>query len=1056
MICARSRTLRIFQLGVLGLAIISLGRPCSAAPASTRPSTQTAADPQAEALGIANDLLSNPAGKQFNWESAAYARLRALGPKAAGIVPILAARANDPNATIRAHVLGALAAVRLPATIPTLIAALDDPAKNLASIAMGGLVDLGPPAIPALENSLNGPDSKAWRPALTALSDIDPEGYAALLRAAASHRDLSIRGEASRRAGEMIPALIEPLHGKDSSARNAAAQSLTQKGPGSIRSILGLLNDPDSFTRHAAADAIGYQLGSAAGHPASRAALAGNVGLIARALSNPDPVVGNTLGEGLSKFPEGRDALAAAAADNDPRARAAATRWLGSKEPIRGNGSNNASAAADVAALLKALSDPDAKVRVAAAEALGQAHEKSAIDPLTVALLDMDPEVRLAAGRALLGMGAAAADGLDSGLRNTDPAIRLQSAQILGDLGPGVAAAVAPLLSDSNGDVRRAAVKALDLALMRGGSPTPLTREQRQALSLQRGALKELLRDADPATQTGAAMLLQLGGLAEGEDLARLLRTNDPQQRHVALQGLSKMPPEQSGIAAADLADVIRADPANRLVAAQVLSHIGQSASAQIFSLLTSPDRGVSSTMQSMLAGHTTSVELLGKMLRDPRQPVRAALLELMHGFNVREEVVLLAALKDADPVFRAAATGALGGDRSTPARAGLREMAKDADPRVRAAAAAVFDPRTEKDLLASLSRDPFPAVRAAAITRLAVTLEPDPASLIPIFLGAAQDGDETVRAAGADGLAKIYSRVRHDPRKPKMPPEMQTALENAIRDKSKSVRVAALKYFGQDPGGAEPFLATLLAILKDAGDPQRPPVLPVIAVLARDHPPALTALLAALSDHDEAMREAAASAFVTLNHAELAVGPANRNEAQKHLAELAAAASDGSARVRLAAALALVAIQPNYPAAAPALLAAFKDKDPAVRLAAADSLWRISPQTPGMRPALLAALDDPDPRMLQSLVQSLEMMPHAPTQPAGAGEGVPLGLISPDVATRRATAESLGQAGAAAINSAGRLLETATSDKDPEVRRAAATALKKILTAAVQANAAP
>jgi HEAT repeat protein len=247
-----------------------------------------------------------------------------------------------------------------------------------------------------------------------------------------------------------------------------------------------------------------------------------------------------------------------------------------------------------------------------------------------------------------------------------------------------------------------------------------------------------------------------------------------------------------------------------------------------------------------------------------------------------------------------------------------------------------------------------------------------------------------------------------------------------------------------------------LLVILKDAGDPQRPAVLPVIANLAPDHPPALTALLAALSDRDDATREAAASAFVTLNHAGLAGASPNRNEAQKHLSELAQAASDGNARVRLAAAIALVDIQPSYPAAAPALLAALRDKDSAVRLAAADSLWRIPPQTPGMRPALLAALDDPDPRMLQSLVRFLEMMPRAQTQPVGAEGGVPLGLISPDVALRRTTAEALGQAGVGAIESVGRLLVSASDDSDAGVRRAAAMALKKILTAAVQSIAAP
>ncbi len=68
----------------------------------------------------------------------------------------------------------------------------------------------------------------------------------------------------------------------------------------------------------------------------------------------------------------------------------------------------------------------------------------------------------------------------------------------------------------------------------------------------------------------------------------------------------------------------------------------------------------------------------------------------------------------------------------------------------------------------------------------------------------------------------------------------------------------------------------------------------------------------------------------------------------------------------------------------------------------------------------------------------------------------MPLGLISPDVALRRTTAEALGQAGVGAIESVGRLLVSASDDSDAGVRRAAAMALKKILTAAVQSIVAP
>lgn len=1056
MACSSSLVLRLFPCWLLGLAMISLGRPCAAVTPSTNPTSGPSDQTDPEALGIVHDLLTSPSGKPFNWEPTAYARLRALGPKAAGAVPILVAQAHDPNPTIRAHVFSALAAVRLPTTIPTLIEALEDSAPNLANIAKGGLVDLGPAAVPMLESSLNGADRRGWMPAIATLGEIDPEGYKVLMRSAASHRDLSIRTEANRRAGVMIPALVERLHGKDVPARSNAVQALIQKPPSAMRSLLLVLGDPDPFTRRTAAEAIGRQLGLAGGNQTARASIASYVGDISAALSNPDPVVGNTLAEGLAKFPEGRAALIVAASVDDPRARAAATRWLGTREPIRaGVGFKDRTPSADVAALVKALSDPAVQVRIAGAEGLEHAHEKSAIDPLSRTLLDPDGDVRLAAGRALLGLGPDAADALASGLRNSDAAIRLQSAQILRDLGPAVATAVGPLLSDTNVDVRRAATNALYLAFTQNGSPKPLNAAQRELIGIRRAALKELLRDRDPSTQTSAAVLLQIGGFAAAEDLAELLRSNDPRQRRVAIQGLIQMPPQQLGVAASGLADVIRGDPENRLIAAQVLGILGPSASVQIFNLLASPDTRVRSAMQSVLAGHATSVELLRKMLRDSRPPVRAALLELMRGFNAREEAALLDALKDADPAFRAAAIIPLGGDRSAPARAALRDAARDADPMVRIAVVSALDPRTEKDLILALAHDPVAGVRAAAITRLADALVTDPAPLIPAFIAAMPDGDEAVRAAGAGGLAKAYSIARHDSHKPAMPAELRAAMENAIRDKAGGVRVTALKNLLHDPQGAEPFLPTLIAILKDAGDRQRPAVIPAVAVLARDHPPAMAALLAALSDQEDAVREAAASAFVTLDDTARAGMPANRDEARKHLPELAAATSDASARVRLAAALALLSIQPNHPAAGPALLTALKDKDPAVRLAAVDSLWRISLQTPGARPALLAALEDPDPRVLRAVVQLLTIRPGSEGQPGGEGTAG-LGLFSQDASTRRAAAEALGQGGSASLDSAGRLLETATGDADVDVRHVAAKALKKILTAVVQTVASP
>ncbi|NET36227.1 MAG: HEAT repeat domain-containing protein, partial [Cyanothece sp. SIO1E1] len=95
-----------------------------------------------------------------------------------------------------------LAAARLEAAIPTLIATLSYNNPGAAVAAVEGLIDLGTPAVPALMEQLDRHNytARAW--AIRALAGIgDPRGLVTLLEAATTDFSLSVRRAAARGLG---------------------------------------------------------------------------------------------------------------------------------------------------------------------------------------------------------------------------------------------------------------------------------------------------------------------------------------------------------------------------------------------------------------------------------------------------------------------------------------------------------------------------------------------------------------------------------------------------------------------------------------------------------------------------------------------------------------------------------------------------------------------------------------------------------------------------------------------------------------------------------------
>lgn len=97
-----------------------------------------------------------------------------------------------------------LAAARLEASIPILIAILSDRSPGTTAAAVNGLIQLGAPAVPALLAQLerNPSTDRIW--AIRALAEIgDPRGFMILLGAATADFAMAVRRAAARGLGQM-------------------------------------------------------------------------------------------------------------------------------------------------------------------------------------------------------------------------------------------------------------------------------------------------------------------------------------------------------------------------------------------------------------------------------------------------------------------------------------------------------------------------------------------------------------------------------------------------------------------------------------------------------------------------------------------------------------------------------------------------------------------------------------------------------------------------------------------------------------------------------------
>ena len=312
-----------------------------------------------------------------------------------------------------------------------------------------------------------------------------------------------------------------------------------------------------------------------------------------------------------------RFAAMTALSDTQAGVRAAAARALGQPD--------DTSAVAALARLLR--SDPSEGVRLAAAEALGHMEAGSAVPVLGDALGDKSSAVRRVAVWALGQIeDKAATPALARALADQDPDVRETAAWALGQIedSASVPALAEALARDGRVEVRRRAAWALGQI------------EDKAAVTALGAALRA---DHDPDVRRTAAWALgQIEDAGSVDALAAALRDTSEDVRQVSVWALGQIGPRHAPDAL--LRAVGHDSPAVREEAAWALGQIGDAAAVPALAAAVSDSSGAVRRM---------ALWALGQMDNDAAR------------------TAIVGALQNTNPEMRAAAARALGGGRAEP-----------------------------------------------------------------------------------------------------------------------------------------------------------------------------------------------------------------------------------------------------------------------------------------------------------------------------------------------------------------------------------------------------
>jgi HEAT repeat protein len=179
-----------------------------------------------------------------------------------------------------------------------------------------------------------------------------------------------------------------------------------------------------------------------------------------------------------------------------------------------------------IPALMQALENPTFKNRIGLVKVLGVIDGTPAQLPgrLTPYLSDPDPDLRLAAMKALTHKGQTAVSAVSLRLRSENPLVRAESCDILADIGPKAVQAVPlliDLLHDTDGHVRAVAAHALGKMGSAGAAAVPALRE----------ALKDTDRNVTARAQEAlTAITVTLGSPNKSKEPPVLIPAQEQEQ----------------------------------------------------------------------------------------------------------------------------------------------------------------------------------------------------------------------------------------------------------------------------------------------------------------------------------------------------------------------------------------------------------------------------------------------------------------------------------------------------------------------------------------------
>jgi len=465
------------------------------------------------------------------------------------------------------------------------------------------------------------------------------------------------------------------------------------------------------------------------------------------------------------------DGLVKALTDRETEIRLAAAQILGVMRAVRA-----------VLQLITALKDEEAEVREAAAESLGMLGDARAVEPLVALVRDPAEAVQKAAAEALLKFGAPAVRSLCNTLTNPQPQVRLVAVQTLGAIGdPQAVKPLCQLLSDPDAGVRQAVAIALGKL-----GPTALE------------FLCKALRDKDVEVREAVADAIEQIGVPNDPTVQAWYWTIRYQWAHIVPLGAVAVEP--------------------------------------LCLNLTHPAMDVRKNVAKALGeiGDQRATGPLLNCLRDPEWEVREAAsfaVGLLH--DTRAVKPLIGALTDRDPGLREAAAKALGGIGDVSAVEGLVGALRDDEWAVSQAASdalGAIGPSAIEPLINVIRGSNTGIRKLAAETLEKVGVPDDPA--VQAWFAVMKGNWEWARS---------YGELAVDP------------CIAALQDDDHRTRKAAAELLGdlRDRRSVIP----LCAALKD----RRPDVrATIIEVLGRMGQVVVDPLIEALNEQDWALRQAA------------------------------------------------------------------------------------------------------------------------------------------------------------------------------------------------------